>query len=77
MDEGCLQFSRAAKDRGVVSTVTIYFKPSEGPGRAPRNVNAPVTVGTLVTISALVTVGTPVTIVASDRRPVENSRAVP
>ncbi|KAI5430682.1 hypothetical protein KIW84_035048 [Lathyrus oleraceus] len=47
MDEGCLQFSRAVKDRGTVSTVTIYFKPA------------------------------PTTIVASGRRPVENSRVVP
>ena len=32
IDEGCLQFARAVKDRGMVSTVTIYFKPSEGRG---------------------------------------------
>ena len=32
MDEGCLQFSRAVRDRGSVSTVTIFFKPSEGRG---------------------------------------------
>ncbi|KAI5390035.1 hypothetical protein KIW84_075385 [Lathyrus oleraceus] len=73
-ENGCMQLRR---DRGVVSTVTIYFKPSEGPGRAPRTVNAPVTIGTPVTISAPVTVGTPTTIAASGGRPVENSRAVP
>ena len=32
IDEGCLQFSRAVQNRGMVSTVTIYFKPSEGRG---------------------------------------------
>ncbi|KAI5426567.1 hypothetical protein KIW84_032125 [Lathyrus oleraceus] len=64
INEGCLQFSRAVRDRGVVSTVTIYFKPSEGRGR--RTVSAPTTIGTPVTISAPVTVGRAV-----------DSRAVP
>ncbi|KAI5407877.1 hypothetical protein KIW84_053933 [Lathyrus oleraceus] len=64
MDEGCLQFARAVKDRGVVSTVTIYFKPSEGRGQ--RTVNAPATVSAPATISAPVTVSAPTTIVASE-----------
>ncbi|KAI5406040.1 hypothetical protein KIW84_052700 [Lathyrus oleraceus] len=75
MDEGCLQFARAVKERGVVSTVTIYFKPSEGRGQ--RTVNASTTVGAPVTISAPVTVSAPTTVVVSGRRVVENSRAVP
>ncbi|XP_050888991.1 uncharacterized protein LOC127094174 [Lathyrus oleraceus] len=49
----------------------------KGPGRAPRTASTPITTSTLVTISAPVTVGTPTTIVASNRRPVESSRAVP
>ena len=75
MDEGCLQFSRAVKDRGTVSTITIYFKPSEGRGQ--RVVSAPATNGTPVTISVPVTISAPTTIAASGRRAVENSRAVP
>jgi hypothetical protein len=74
IDEGCLQFARAVRDRGVVSTVTIYFKPSEGRGQ--RVVSAPTSSGTPVTISAPVTVSTPTTIVASGRRAVD-SRVVP
>ncbi|KAI5430823.1 hypothetical protein KIW84_035085 [Lathyrus oleraceus] len=74
MDEGCLQFSRAVRDRGSVSTVTIYFKPSEGRGQ--RVVSAPATSGTPVTISAPVTASTPTTIVVPVRRVVD-SRAVP
>jgi hypothetical protein len=75
MDEGCLQFSQAVKDDGAVSTVTIYFKPSEGRGRG--TVSAPTTSNTPVTIPAPVTIRAPVTIVASGRRQAENSRAVP
>ncbi|KAI5410284.1 hypothetical protein KIW84_055689 [Lathyrus oleraceus] len=75
MDEGCLQFRRAVKDRGTVSTITIYFKPTEG--RGPRVVSAPATNGTPVTISVPVTISAPTTIAASGRRAVENSRVVP
>ncbi|KAI5394744.1 hypothetical protein KIW84_061385 [Lathyrus oleraceus] len=75
IDEGCLQFSRVVKDNGSVSTVTIYFKPSEGRGRGVVSTSA--TSSTPVTIPAPVTISAPTTIVASGRRPVENSRAVP
>ncbi|KAI5397266.1 hypothetical protein KIW84_063185 [Lathyrus oleraceus] len=48
INEGCLQFGRAVKDNGSVSTVTIYFKPSEGRGRgavsAPTTSSAPVAI---------------------------------
>ncbi|KAI5436717.1 hypothetical protein KIW84_023005 [Lathyrus oleraceus] len=74
MDEGCLQFSRAVRDHGAVSTVTIYFKPSEERGQ--RVGSAPTTSGNPVTISAPVTASTPATIVAPVRRAVD-SRAVP
>ncbi|KAI5408748.1 hypothetical protein KIW84_054545 [Lathyrus oleraceus] len=73
MDEGCVQFSRVVKDHGSVSTVTIYFKPSEGRGQ--RVVSAPTTSGTPVTISAPVTASNLTTIVAPVRRAVD-SRAV-
>ncbi|KAI5433283.1 hypothetical protein KIW84_020531 [Lathyrus oleraceus] len=75
MDEGRLQFSRAVKDRGTVSTITIYFKPSEERGQ--RVVGAPAANGTPVTIPVPVTISAPTTIAASGRRAVENSRAVP
>ncbi|KAI5437590.1 hypothetical protein KIW84_023633 [Lathyrus oleraceus] len=78
IDEGCVHFGRVdSRDRGAVSTVTIFFKPSEG--RGPRAVGSPSTTnGTPVTISAPVTVNTPTTIAVSGRRPVvENSRAFP
>ncbi|KAI5387225.1 hypothetical protein KIW84_073389 [Lathyrus oleraceus] len=75
IDEGCLQFARAVEDRGVVSTVTIYFKPSEGRGQ--RTINAPTIISTPVTISAPVIGSAPTTIVVSGRRVVENNRAVP
>ncbi|XP_050889852.1 leucine-rich repeat extensin-like protein 5 [Lathyrus oleraceus] len=75
IDEGCLQFSRAVKENGAVSTVTIYFKPSEGRGRG--SVSAPTTSNTPVTIPAPVTIRAPTTIVAPGRRQVENSKAVP
>ncbi|XP_050889853.1 uncharacterized protein LOC127095166 [Lathyrus oleraceus] len=75
MGEGCLQFSRATKDNGAVSTVTIFYKPSEGRGRGA--VSAPTTSNTPVTIPAPVTIRAPLTIVASGRGQVENSRAVP
>ncbi|XP_050910855.1 uncharacterized protein LOC127126039 [Lathyrus oleraceus] len=69
MDQGRVQFGRADnKDRGAVSTVTIFFKPSEG--------RAPTTSGTPVTISAPVATNTPATIVAPVRR-AENNNAVP
>ncbi|KAI5396726.1 hypothetical protein KIW84_062813 [Lathyrus oleraceus] len=58
----------------MMSTVTIYFKPSEGRGQ--RTVSASTNVGTPVTISAPVTVSAPTTVVVSGRRVVENSRAV-
>ncbi|KAI5433971.1 hypothetical protein KIW84_020996 [Lathyrus oleraceus] len=78
IDEGCVQFVRADnRDRGAVSTVTIFFKPSEG--RGPSTVgSAPTTSGNPVTISAPVTVDTPTTIVVSGGRlVVENSKVVP
>jgi hypothetical protein len=62
IDEGCVQFSRAVRDNGSVSTVTIYFKPSEGRGQ--RVVSAPAASGTPVTISAPVSASSPTTIVA-------------
>jgi hypothetical protein len=76
IDEGCLQFVRADnRDRGEVSTVTIFFKPSEG--RGPRTVgSAPTTSGNPVTISAPVSTSNPTTIVAPVRRAVD-SMAVP
>ena len=58
----------------MVSTVTIYFKPSEGRGQ--RTVSASTTVGTPVTISAPVIVSAPTTVAVSGRA-VENSRVVP
>ena len=69
IDEGCVQFARADnRDRGAVSTVTIFFKPSEG--------RAPTTSGNPVTISAPVSASNPTTIVAPVRR-AENSNVVP
>ncbi|XP_050915874.1 uncharacterized protein LOC127130967 [Lathyrus oleraceus] len=69
MDRGCVQFGRAEnRERGVVSTVTIFFKPSEG--------RAPTTNGNPVTISAPVATNTPTTIIAPIRRTV-NSNVVP
>ncbi|KAI5446415.1 hypothetical protein KIW84_014300 [Lathyrus oleraceus] len=75
MDEGCLQFSRATRDNGAVSTVTIFYKPAERRGRGA--VSTPTTSNTPVTISAPVTIRAPATIVAPGRRQNENSRAVP
>ena len=78
IDEGCVQFGRADnRNRGAVSTVTIFFKPSEG--RGPRTVgNALTTAGNPVTISAPVSANNPTTVVAPVRKVVvENSRAVP
>ncbi|KAI5384969.1 hypothetical protein KIW84_071820 [Lathyrus oleraceus] len=72
---GCCEGCSGCEDRGVVSTVTIYFKPSEGRGQ--RIVSAPATSGTPVTISATVIVSAPTTIIVTGRRPVENSRVVP
>ncbi|XP_050896783.1 protein disulfide-isomerase [Lathyrus oleraceus] len=40
IDEGCVQFSRAVKDNGSVSTVTIYFKPAEGRGQGVVSTSA-------------------------------------
>jgi hypothetical protein len=76
IDEGCVRFGRADnRDRGAVSTVTIFFKPSEG--RGPRTVgSAPTTSGNPVTISAPVSTNNPTTIVAPVRRAVD-SRVVP
>ncbi|KAI5405471.1 hypothetical protein KIW84_052309 [Lathyrus oleraceus] len=65
MNDGCLQFDRVVKYREEVSTVTIYFTPSEGPVRAPRTISAPVTIGTPMTVAAPVTISAP------------NSRAIP
>jgi hypothetical protein len=62
MNEGCLQFDRVVKDREEVSTVTIYFTPSEGPVHTPRTISAPVTIGTPVTVVAPVTISAPVTV---------------
>ncbi|XP_050890706.1 uncharacterized protein LOC127096140 [Lathyrus oleraceus] len=76
VDEGCVQFGRTDNgDRGAVSTVTIFFKLSEG--RGPRTVgSAPTISGNPVTIFAPVSANNPTMIVAPVRR-AENSKVVP